>query len=90
VSAFPRIGLCVESGTFDGETAIHLAAVCKTVYTIELSPSLGVAAQRRFDWAWEQYKRNITLLVGNSGELLWDRRIQVERSIWFFEKSSNV
>jgi predicted O-methyltransferase YrrM len=51
VSAFPRIGLCVESGTFDGETAIHLAAVCKTVYTMELSPSLGAAAQRRFDWA---------------------------------------
>ena len=32
----------------------------------------------RFDWAYEHYKRNISLLVGNSGELLWDRRIQVE------------
>lgn len=74
VSAFD-FDVCVETGTYDAETAIHLASFCKSVYTIELSTALGSSAQEKIEWARDRYGRNVTLMIGNSGDMLLDARI---------------
>jgi len=37
---------------------------------------LILAVQRKMEWARDHYGRDITVLIGNSGELLWDTRIK--------------
>ncbi|HEX2446298.1 MAG TPA: hypothetical protein VHJ77_20280 [Vicinamibacterales bacterium] len=55
----------VETGTFAGETTAALAASVERIISIELDPPLAEAARVRFAAA-----PHITILEGNSGELL--------------------
>jgi hypothetical protein len=55
----------VETGTFAGETTAALAASVDRIISIELNPELAKAARARFAAA-----PHITILEGNSGELL--------------------
>ncbi len=38
----------IESGTFLGDTAMHMAAHCESVLTVELDPDFYARAERRF------------------------------------------
>lgn len=55
----------IETGTFAGETVAALAALVDRVVSIELDPALAASARARFAAA-----RHVTILQGNSGELL--------------------
>ena len=58
-------GIWVESGTFLGDTARHLATTAAHVYTIEPSPALAIRARERFAEV-----PNVTVVEGLSEECL--------------------
>ena len=60
-----RLRTFVETGTFAGETTAALAASVERIISIELDAALAEAARVRFAAA-----PHITILEGNSGELL--------------------
>jgi hypothetical protein len=63
--------VCVETGTFRGETTLKLAESrhCPKVVTVELNPDFAAAARAKFA-ARQAANQDIVLLEGDSGDVL--------------------
>jgi hypothetical protein len=63
--------VCVETGTFRGETTLKLAESrhCPKVVTVELNPDFAAAARAKFA-ARQAANQEIVLLEGDSGDVL--------------------
>jgi hypothetical protein len=72
-------GTWIETGTFMGDTTIHLARSAQRVYTIEPQPQLALNARNRL----RKFK-NVTVLEGLSETIFPDLLDQVEGkiSVW--------
>lgn len=74
-----QLPVFVETGTWHGDTTAELLQIAERLYSIELSKALYRAAQKRFE-----NDSQVTLLLGDSGEILPDLVENLNRPCLFW------
>ena len=79
LSLSPKPRVCVESGTYQGESALLFTEYFGHVHTIELSP-------KWYDYSRERLKdrENITCHFGDSAVVLKDLTKQIEEPVFYY------
>jgi len=73
------IDTLIETGTYLGETVLALKDVFDTIFSIELDETLAKRAQKKFS----KY-RHITIIEGDSGEIIKDILPKIEKPCLFW------